>query len=407
MGHTHTHERDAASSGRTRLLLAAALVPFLLATIVGLVALWPSRYHGAPNVYPGVVSSDERAKVTRVVSSTCGGETRCDDVTISLETGPERGHHAVLPKMSLGPGVPSLRVGDEIVVSRLEVTAQGDVSYSFEDYQRTQPLWILAAIFSVLVVAVARWRGLGAIAGLGVTYLVLIRFVVPAILAGENALVTALVGSWVIVFVVLYLAHGATTRTSTALLGTLLSLGLTGLLAWFFVGATHLTGAASEEATYIQSLGLDISLSDLLLAGIVIGSLGVLNDVTVTQASAVWEIHRANPASRVRDVYRGGMRVGRDHIASTVYTLVLAYAGASLPLILLFTIGDRTLSGVLTSEVVASEIVRTLIGSIGLVASVPLTTFVASAVVTAGLDRPVSAPATRVAQALGIGDETA
>ena len=195
----------------------------------------------------------------------------------------------------------------------------------------------------------------------------LVRFVLPAILAGESALAVATVGAAVIALVIIYLAHGSRPSTTTAVLGTLAALGLTALLAVVFVEATKLTGLSSEEGTYLRGvLGSTINLRGLLLAGIMIGTLGVLNDVTVTQASAVWEIYRANPAVGVRKLYASAMRIGRDHIASTVDTLVLAYAGAALPLFLMFTVADRRLGDVVTGEIVAQEIVQTLVGSLGL-----------------------------------------
>lgn len=204
----------------------------------------------------------------------------------------------------------------------------------------------------------------------------------PALFADrESPVAVALVASAVIIFVVVYVAHGVSARTTTALLGTLGSLALTALLAAVFVSATHLTGLASEETTSLQSAVGDVSLSGLVLAGIVIGSLGVVNDVTVTQASAVSEVHAANPSQSRRRLYSSGMRVGRDHIASTVYTLVLAYAGASLPLLILFSVAGQNLTNVLTGDLVGVEIVRTLVGSIGLVAAVPLTTALAAIVV--------------------------
>jgi uncharacterized membrane protein len=182
--------------------------------------------------------------------------------------------------------------------------------------------------------------------------------------------------------VVLFIAHGVNGRTTTAVLGTLTSLGLVGLLGVLGIHFVHLTGLSSEENSYLQAV-TTVRLGGLLLAGMVIGALGVLNDVTVTQASAVWEIHGAHPTDNAVSLYRAGMRVGRDHIASTVYTLVLAYTGAALPLLLLFNLGHAGFSQVVTSEVVAEEVVRTIIGSIGLLACVPLTTALAAVVVTA------------------------
>jgi len=189
-------------------------------------------------------------------------------------------------------------------------------------------------------------------------------------------------------------ANGVNARTATAVLGTLASLALVGALAVAAVHLTHLTGVGSEDVTFLQVGIAHISLDGLLLAGMIIGSLGVLNDVTVTQAAAVWEIHEANPTREARSVYRAGMRVGRDHIASTIYTLILAYAGAALPLLLLFDLGGRGFTSVVSGETIAEEVVRTLVGSIGLVASVPLTTALATLIVTAaGRDRaPSPAP---------------
>ena len=294
----------------------------------------------------------------------------------------------MLPEVALGPGVPTLRAGDRVVVGRAVEPTTGKVSYYFADYQRARPLLLLALVFAVVVVGVARWRGLAALIGLGAAWLVLVRFVLPAILNGRSPVAVALVGSSVIMFVVLYLAHGFSSRTTTALLGTLASLALTGLLAAVFVAGTHLSRLGSDEATYLQTLAGNISWSGLILGGIVIGSLGVLNDVTVTQASAVWELHHANPTRGARALFASAMRIGRDHIASTVYTLVLAYAGAALPLLILFTLANQPFSRVLTGELLAEEVVRTLVGSIGLVASVPITTALAALVVTGSVQRP-------------------
>jgi uncharacterized membrane protein len=228
--------------------------------------------------------------------------------------------------------------------------------------------------------------------GLAISFGVLVRFMLPAILVGKNPVAVAVVGSATIMFVALYLAHGINARTTTAVLGTVGALFLTGVLAWIFVTGSHLTGLASEESGLLAASLSGVSLRGLLLGGVVIGSLGVLDDVTVTQASAVWELHRANPTYGFQRLYAAGLRIGRDHIASTVNTLVMAYAGASLPLLVLFTLSSRRLGDVLTSEIVAQEIVRTLVGSIGLVAAVPITTALAAFVVDRSMHRePVEA----------------
>jgi uncharacterized membrane protein len=357
--HDHSGELDLGptQTARVRRLLAIAMAPFLLATLVGIVALWPA--HARHRLPAGLDTPVELvdATVTNVVSSACQGtERRCDTVTVRVTSGPDAGDERELPQQSPGAGVPTLAAGDRIVVGR-SVDTTGRVDYYFADYQRDRPLLLLALIFTVFVVAVARWRGLAALLGVGATYLVLVRFVLPSLLDGNSPIAVALTGSAVIILVIMYAAHGET-----------------GALAAIFVHATRLTGMSSEEATSLQAATGNLQLSGLILAGVVIGSIGVLNDVTVTQASAVWEVYLANPARSVADLYRSGMRIGRDHIASTVDTLVLAYAGAALPLLLLFTLANRPFGDVLTGDVVAEEIVRALVGSIGLVASVPITT---------------------------------
>jgi uncharacterized membrane protein len=256
--------------------------------------------------------------------------------------------------------------------------------YYFIDFDRQFPLLALGGLFAVVVVALSRWRGLAALAGVVVSLWVLVQFVLPAILDGRSPLAVACVGGATIMFLALYLAHGLNATTTVAVLGTLMSLLLTGLLAVIFVGVSSFTGSGSEEAVFLQLSAQQVNLEGLLLASIIIGTLGVLDDVTVTQASAVWELHRANPSYGIKRLYRSGIRIGRDHIASTVNTLVLAYAGASLPLLILFTVASRSFGEVVTTEVVAEEIVRTLVGSIGLVASVPVTTGLAALVVTRG-----------------------
>lgn len=390
-GHSHDHEH-APAPPRVRRILVAAVVPFVILTVIAVFALWPEN---PPPPSNSLVDTEYvNATVTRVEATTCGPTIECRAVEVRLTSGSEEGQTRDLPDMSVSGSVDNLEVGDEIVVARVSSDLTEAVTYSFANYQRAKPLWALALLFAVVVVGVARWRGVAALIGLGLTWLILVQFVIPAILDGQSPLAVAIAGSSLIMFVLLYLAHGINARTSTALIGTLVCLALTGFLAWGFVTLTQLTGLGSEEASFIQAGGVTLNLQGLLLASIIIGSLGVLNDVTVTQAAAVWEIHRADPTQPVRRLYGAGMRIGRDHIASTVDTLALAYAGASLPLLILFTLGDSRLSDVVSGEIVAEEVVRTLVGSIGLVASVPLTTLLAALVVVQGTTAG-SAPAGR------------
>jgi uncharacterized membrane protein len=398
MGHSHHVHGDIRVPPRTRRLLLLALAPFVLATAIGLFVLWPGG-DAVPLGAAGGRPAQLEATVTKVSPRRCpevpGQENfRCSVVTVELAEGADAGETFTFDYSS-APRARAIQEGDDVVVGK-GAEPQGDPApgaqapsrYFFVDFDRRAPLVALGVLFSIVVIALSRWRGLAALAGLGVSLVVLVKFVLPAILDGREPLAVAVVGGATIMFLALYLAHGLSAATTTAVLGTLASLFLTALLALLFVEISAFSGLGSEEAAFLQISQQQVNLEGLLLASIIIGTLGVLDDVTVTQASAVWELQRANPGYGLRNLFGAGIRIGRDHIASTVNTLVLAYAGASLPLLILFSVSDRALDQVVNTEIVAEEVVRTLVGSIGLVASVPITTGLAALVVTSAGRRP-------------------
>jgi uncharacterized membrane protein len=315
----------------------------------------------------------------------------CANVDVLLETGREQGEHVSIdvPAESYRAG---MQAGDRIRVTRIFNHLAGPPTYGFYDYARQTPIGVLAIAFAVVVVAVARLRGLTALLGLVLAFLVLMRFMLPALLAGESPLLVGLVGSSAIMFVVLYLAHGFSVRTTTALAGTLFGLLATAGLGAWAVRAVHLTGLGDGEGVALTALNERVDLSGLVLCGIIVAGLGVLNDVTITQSSAVWELHELSPNRSARELFTSAMRIGRDHIASTVYTIAFAYAGATLPILLLVDTYGRPLLDVIGTEGVAEEVVRTLVGSIGLVLAIPLTTAVAVAVVKSAVARDRAEP---------------
>lgn len=355
-----------------------------LATIVGLIVLRPDP--GVGDKLSGVTQSDALydAEIELAELGPCAGQEDfdpdqqllCKNIRVQLTEGPDEGEQR---KISLpnDPSTPDFEQGDVVIVARSETAAEGQ-EYRFIDRKRTGSLFFLALVFAVAVVLLGRLRGVAALAGLVVSLLLLVRFILPSILSGNSPLWVSIIGSATIAFFALYLAHGFNFMTTTALLGTLASLGLTALLAEFFVEAAQISGFSSDEAILLKLESGVIDVAGLVLAGVVIGALGALDDVTVTQSSAVWELRAANQEMSRAELYRAGIRIGRDHIASTVNTLLLAYAGASLPLLLFFVTSDRSFSLVINEEIVTTEIVRTLVGSIGLVASVPLTTYLAA-----------------------------
>ncbi len=388
MAHHHHDPLDLSDAwpapARTRRLLLGAIGVCALATLIGLAILWPRG--SAPEVTNNALgfarllnATVEQANIEPCSFSSADQVYQCNEVEARVTEGKEKGTLVPL-ELPLGAGIVTIHKGDRVVLS-YEPDAPAGAQYQFAEFQRHRPMLLLAFIFAAVVIALGRVRGLMALAGLALSLVVLVVFLLPSLLRGHDPLAVALVGAAVVAFLALYLAHGFNERTTVALLGSFAALGLTGLLALLFVGAAKFTGLAQEEAGFLQLTAGQVDLKGLLLAGIIIGSLGVLDDVTVTQVSAVWELHRTDEQLPARDLYRAGIRIGRDHIASTVNTLVLAYAGAALPLLLLFSEASRSLADVVTSETVAVEVVRTLVGSIGLVASVPITTALAAIVI--------------------------
>ncbi|MET7639311.1 YibE/F family protein [Streptomyces sp. NPDC005438] len=405
-GHHHHHGPAQPVSRHLRKVIAAVLVPFAVLVTVGLVVLWPG---GVPekgeSTGVGFDRPNFRATVTKLEQVDCedvnarpepqpgeqpGGGTdsrargTCQKATVRVDEGKDSGR--TFTEVVTPDATRKYTAGQEVVVA-YSAKAPKELQYSVVDVGRDLPMWLLAALFALAVVVVGRLRGLLALVGLVISFAVLTLFILPAVLQGSNPLLVAVIGGSAIMLATLYLCHGLSARTSVAVLGTLTSLLLIGLLGSLFIGWAKLTGNTDDQTGLVHSLYPDIKIQGLLLAGILIGSLGVLDDVTVTQTSAVWELKAADPEAGWRRLYRSAMNIGRDHIASVVNTLVLAYAGAALPLLLLFSIADSSVGMVATSELVAEEIVRTLVGSIGLVASVPVTTLLAALVVSADRGR--------------------
>ncbi len=270
-----------------------------------------------------------------------------------------------------------LRVGDRVLVS-ISKTPDNLVNAYFVDFVRTTPLLWLAGLFAAAILAISRWKGLRALLSMAFSLVVIIGYIIPHILAGEDPLLVSIIGSAILLGVTLYLTYGWTLKSHAAVLGMILVLLLTGALSAVFVVFAMLNGTGDENSMFlIQSLQTNINLRGLLLGGYIIGALGVLDDLVTTQASAVFELHHANPASPARELYRSAMRIGQDHVAATVNTLVLAYAGASLPMLLLFSLARGDYAYLVNFSIVAEEIVRTLVGSLGLIAAVPVTTVIA------------------------------
>ncbi|MFK4639854.1 YibE/F family protein [Paenarthrobacter histidinolovorans] len=430
MGHSHSHGHSEgseptpqaiASRKRANWLLAAVLVPLGVLTLVGMLLMWPSgsregiNFSSPYQAAPGVTFDTGRIQSVVVESCSQTGQSNSSQSNSSQSnssqpnqsggsqctfafTVPDKGGEAV--KVVINPDVAmshGVDVGDSIRYLNLSGVqgsnaGSGAPAYVFVDFVRNIPIAALAVLYAVVVIAVARWRGFRALLGLVGAYFVLVSFILPGLVEGKPPLLLALVGSTVIMIGVLYFAHGFSARTSTALLGTIFGLGITALLAAWATDAANLAGVGNHDASTLVNMSPQISISGIILCGLIISGLGVLNDVTITQSSAVWELYELAPNTSARKLFSSAMRIGRDHIASTVYTIAFAYAGAALPILIIVMLYDRPLAEALTSAELSEEVIRTLVGSIGLVLAIPVTTLIAVLVVKAtGMKRLAAA----------------
>ena len=389
-GHSHSGPLHLSKDEHRRvvLVLAALVVPLVLATLAGLALLWPSSSElvGSQSfTAPG--TRTESATVTDLDVTACtqaagalgtmsDGSLLKSAVCAEITTGDSAG--VVMPVHVPAESLPAADVGDRLTVLYAPDAIAGGTPFVLVDYDRQVPVGALTIVYLVVVLAVAGRKGALSVIGLLLSSAVLLLFMIPALLEGGSPMPVTLTGSVAMMLVAVYVAHGISVRTTTALLGTLAGVVITVLLAMWGVGEANLTGAVGEEAMTLTALVPGLELRSLLTCGMVIAGLGVLNDVTITQASAVWELHAANPSLGRGRLFTSGMRIGRDHIASTVYTLAFAYAGTALPLILSASLIDRAVIDTMLSGEIAEELVRTLVSSIGLVLAIPATTLIAA-----------------------------
>lgn len=424
--HGHQHGAGPVPIGAAaRWVVVTVLSLAVAAVAIGLAVLWPSAAGehpipiqfrsadgGAMRTDTATVVAQARAECQNPMTGVAVDAPQslgvapvvdgpCYATTVRLDSGADKGRFVLLqvstnraqsgdgpgqPRLdpatadNPAPGQPTLRVDNTIRVSAVP-GIDGSLRYSFFDFARGPAIIVWAILFLVAIVVVAAWKGLRSIIGLVFAFAVLGVFTLPSILSGHSPVAVAITSSALILIVVLYLAHGVSMRTSAALLGTLVSLLFAGVLSWLAIRTMDIAGLSGDQAMNLQLYSGTISMTGLLLAGFIIGALGVLNDVTITQASATFELAAAGEPSRLA-TFRAAMRVGRDHIASTVYTLVFAYAGSALPLLLLFSVAAQPFGSLVTTDQVAIELARAFVGGIAIALSVPLTTAVAAALVT-------------------------
>lgn len=266
--------------------------------------------------------------------------------------------------------------GDRVVVNYF-VNPEGEVEYYITDFVRTNAIYFLVAVFVAIIILVSRWKGLAALISLALSFLIIMKVVLPMILSGYNPLLIAVIGSFLILLSIIYITEGYSKKSNFAIISIAACLVITVILSYLFTHFSRLSGMAQEEVLFMIAAGKGmVNFQGLLLAGIVIGTLGVLDDIVVSQVEAVNQIKKSNPKLSRKQILQMANRIGHSHLGAITNTLFLAYAGASLPLLILFTMGSggfTDFNQVINSEIVATEIVRTLVGVVGLTLSVPIT----------------------------------
>lgn len=364
---------------------AALGLVILLVVVVAAFILWPYFTQvGLPDVHMSATGSETvRARVTEIIEEgeiDLGGTfQRYQVARVELLEGEYQG---LLMEVDYGKrqvlaNAVYLLPGDKILVT-IGLRPDGVLTVYFADFVRSDSLLWLTAIFILVILVISGWKGLRSLLSMAFSLLVIIGYIIPHILAGEDPLLVSIAGSVILLGVTLYLTYGWNLKTHAAVISMILVLLVTGTLAGLSVLFTRLMGSGDESALFLlQMLNTPINLRGLLLGGMIIGALGVLDDLVTTQSSAVFELHHANASLGFRGLFKSAMRIGQDHVAATVNTLVLAYAGAALPMLLMFSLGRGNYGSLVNFEFVAEEIVRTLVGSLGLVTAVPLTTTIA------------------------------
>lgn len=358
------------------------IASLLLIVVAALIFPRPLAADGASSpappkedVWEGVVSAILEERDTKALDQ----PQHYQLLEVTLSSGPQRGRTITVEHVAHAlTDLQRYHEGQRVVVVRAQEPLGSETFFVFGPVRRGPLAWMFLA-FVVAVVATARKRGLYALVGMALSFAVIVLLILPRIAAGDDPVTVAVIGSVLTVPVTFYLSHGLNRKTTVAILGTGIALVITGLLARLFVESAYLTGYASEEAGFLQVAGIGaIDVKGLLLAGIIVGVLGVLDDATVSQAAVVQQLKASNPLMPFRQLFGRAMAVGRDHIASMVNTLVLVYAGAAMPLLLLLTNSPQPFWQLVNYEIIAEEIVRMLVASLGLIAAVPITTFLAS-----------------------------
>lgn len=365
------------------------LIPRIIALLITfLLYASPSFVHAqapvqTPQQYTAIITDSTESPNTNPDPTSMWSEQPNKEYKLTITSGEKSGQNIeILQTIPQNPSLPNYKTGDRVIITATRDVNNQDLFY-ISDFERSNPIFWLSLFFVVLTIIVGRTRGLFSLVGMGLSFLILFYFTIPQIMNHNDPVIVTILTSFALVPITFYMSHGFNYKTTSAIISTFIALLITGILATIMVDVGHLTGFTSDEASFLQlQVQGTINIRGLLLAGIIIGTLGILDDITISQAAIVSQLKKTSPSLKFWELYNKAMDIGHDHIASVVNTLVLVYTGASLPLLLLFVVNSANPTIALNYEVVAEEIIRTLVASIGLILAVPISTLLATQLAT-------------------------
>ena len=367
------------------LISTLAVIAVIIMILIFAPTVIQSTFNNKPEADVGFSSDTVKARVLKVIeegTTTLGNHEQPYQVLeVEIIEGQYKGTHVFVDygKQQFRPSNYSLKAGNKILVSASINPQTEKVDAFFVDFVRGGAIICLFLLFAAFSIVIGGWRGLRSLFGVLISMGIIIFFIIPQIMKGNDPVLTSIIGAAIFLTISFYVVYGWRLMTHAATIGMFISLVLTSLLSLFAVNLTHLTGFGDENVMYLmQQSTVPINARGLLLAGMIIGSLGVLDDLIIGQSSAVFQLHGANSDLSLKDLFTRAMKIGRDHAAATVNTLVLAYTAGSLPMLLLFSLNKINYGLLINISFISEEIVRTLVGTIGLFISIPITTAIAS-----------------------------
>lgn len=325
-----------------------------------------------------------RAKVTEISKEQCEENTNCTKFSMEVIDGERNGEiieSTIANIENVDPQNKYLKVGDRVIVQEFQIV--NDFQFVILGPVRELPILLLTVLFVILILAIARFQGLGSLTGLGISIFALFGITTPMVLNGQSPILAGYLGAIIVLLTSIFLSHGINRKSLIALASSFVGLIIISILTWIFIDLARLSGFGADDAINLLSESRNVlDMRGILFASIIVGGIGVLDDITINQVSAMEQIYKADPKQNWKELFSKSMQLGKDHIASLVNTLFIAYASASMPLVMVLQATNSNFFDIVNSDQFAEEIVRAIIGSMGLILVVPISSLIGAYIIT-------------------------